>query len=121
LWKVARDHHEADGDERERQDLQDVPDDGDARALVRSFVVDDQREERAGKQPAEMRGVIYEAATDVTDEEIEQDDRQQSRPESAFETFRQFTPELDAENEEYADQAEERARCSRRRSIFRSE
>ena len=118
---MARDHYEADGDERKRQDLKNAPDDCDARALIRSFVMDDQSEERTRKQPAEMRGVIYEAATDVTDEEIEQDDRQQSRPESAFETFRQFMPELDAENEEHADQTEERARCARRRPIFRSE
>jgi hypothetical protein len=57
-----------------------------------------------------VRRVVDEAAADVADEEVDDDGRQHPRAEGALEPLGQFVAELEAEDEEDADEPEERAR-----------
>ena len=56
-----------------------------------------------------MRGIIDEAATNKTDDEVDKYNRQHAGAKCPLKTFRKFTAKLDTENEENANQAEQRA------------
>ena len=85
--------------------------------LARPFVTHHQSQRRAGKQAAQVRGIIDDSATHKSNRQIEQNDRQQPRSKGSFETFRQLAPVFHSKNEEHADQTKQRARRAGRRIV----
>src|SRR5688500_8259819 len=96
-------------DYHQRQRLQYSPDDGNAGAIARTSILCCQRQHCTGHQPAEMRGIVNKPAAQVTNNQVDNDDRQHPYAERSLESFGQLASKLNAENKQHTYQAKQRA------------